>query len=220
MAKSADDLQLTALRAVPDDDALGAVVVVPPGPGLDDEVLRLARRIAGEGYAVLVPDVFDCLTADAREALTAGPALDPDVAMTLFPAVREATQVVKAAVDQALTAAGDDAKVAIVGAGAGGVLAYQAAAADRRVRLVLACDAVPHDMESVEDIAGSAVAFHGEDPAVADYMPELRAAMRRAGVPYASRMYPRVERAGEADQADVQQDMLLRTLALLRLHLT
>ena len=68
-------------------------------------------------------------------------------------------------------------KVAVIGYGTGGGLAFTIASADPRVRLALAYDSVGTDIDLVENIKGAAVSFYAADNvAAAQSLPDLRAA--------------------------------------------
>ena len=93
---------------------------------------------------------------------------------------------------------GVDERIAVIGYGTGGGLAFTIASADPRVRLALAYDSVGTDIDLVENIKGAAVSFYAADNvAAAQSLPDLRAAI--AAAVEEARGFLRLE--GEAEQA-------------------
>jgi carboxymethylenebutenolidase len=116
-------------------------------------------------------------------------------------------------------------RVAVIGYGTGGGMAFALASADPRVRLALAYDSVGTDIDLVENIKGAAVSFYAADNvAAAQGLPDLRAAMRRAGVPFCAKPYPArhlslTDLVTPRPHGSVAGDLWQRSLAMLRLHL-
>lgn len=233
MTLTVDVSHVSIYTAAPRGIPRGGIVLVP---GLRGRSRRLARQLAHAGYLVHAPAVLSGLGLGAREAkavadLLNGEDVDPsattDTVREAMSALRSPAfnrQVIGAlrrTIDQVCESADVD-RVAVIGAGAGGSFAYTLAAQDPRVRLVLSYDSTPPDIEMLEDITGAAASFYGgSHPAVNGSLPEIRAAMRRAGVPFASKAYPGLDHArlDRRQPADQVRDLWQRSLALLSLHL-
>ncbi len=233
MTHTIDTSHVRVHIATPRGAPRGAIVVVP---GLRGRSRRLARQLAHVGYLVYAPAVLGGLGLGSRAARTTqqvldGAAVDPadltdDVRAALATLrsplyTRRVVGMLQVTVDEICAASGLD-RLAVIGAGASGGLAYALAARDDRVRLVLAYDSSPPDIDVVEDIKGAAASFYaGSHPAVTESLPEVRAAMRRAGVPFASKAYPGLDHARLERRQPVEQvrDLWQRSLALLSLHL-
>lgn len=117
-----DGQKFSAYRAEPSDAPKGAVVIVQDALGLNPRIRKMADDIAERGYLAIAPSPFDSVKPDV--------ALDPDGAGWAEGAdlVRQVSREqvigeIQAAVDSARSAG----KVAIVGYGWGGYLAYVAA---------------------------------------------------------------------------------------------
>ncbi|MGJ4887994.1 dienelactone hydrolase family protein [Bradyrhizobium sp. HKCCYLRH3099] len=126
-----------AFRADPADTPKGAIVVLPDGNG-SSKVRKVADAFAASGYVVIAPE----LTPPAAVETTAdgeAPAAAQDPVAPLLAEIQSTVDSVK-----------DCGKVAVVGYGAGGGLAYNAA---NRVS-GLAC-AVSYYATGVVDAAGA-----------------------------------------------------------------
>jgi carboxymethylenebutenolidase len=122
-----------AFRADPADTPKGAIVVLPDGPDSGGKLRKVADAFAAGGYVVIAPELSPPASADAEPAEAA-----PDPAAPLLAEVQSAVDSVK-----------ECGKVAVVGFGAGGGLAYDAA---NRVS-GLAC-AVSYYATGIVDAAG------------------------------------------------------------------
>lgn len=231
------DSALQTYRALPVGTPLGGIVLLAGLRGLSDEVRGLAKRLAAEGYCVYVPEISSALGIGPGLGERAEVALSNGLQEPLDDAVREEIerletpqyqrwllQSLRAVVDMALDGEGVGGRVAVIGTGMGGRDAYALAAFDHRVRLAISYDAGNVDIDAVEDIKGAAVSFYGIGTAVSQVMPELRAAMRRAGVPFCAKAYPHADTTSHVmsdrpSASDVASDLWERSLALLRLHL-
>ncbi|GAB3581106.1 dienelactone hydrolase family protein [Calidifontibacter terrae] len=233
MTHTIDTSKLRVHTAAPRGTPIGGIVVIP---GLRGRSRWLTRQLARAGYLVYAPSVLDGLGLNAREARVTqnvmdGLAVQPaDLTYTVREALatlrspqftHRAVSRLRTAVDGVCAAAGID-RVAVIGSGAGGSLAYALAAHDARVRLALAYDSSPPDIDVIEDIKGAAASFYGgSHPGVTESLPEVQAAMRRAGVPFASKAYAGLDhvRLDRRQSADAECDLWQRSLALLCLHL-
>ena len=107
---TADGRTLTAYRAEPEGTPRGALIVVQEGAGLGPHARKRADLFAAKGYLALAPSLFD---GDAAgETSGAGPQLGTERAFAGL----------KAAIDSAAGAG----KVAVLGYGRAGYLAYLA----------------------------------------------------------------------------------------------
>lgn len=233
MTHALDTSHVRVYTATPRGTPRGGIVLVP---GLRGRSRRLARQLARAGYLVYAPTVLGGLGLKARDASTtqnllSGIPVDPaeltDDVQTALKTLRSplferrVVGTLRTAVD-AVCASAETDRVAVIGAGAGGSVAYSLAAQDERVRLTLAYDSSPPDIDVIEDIKGAAASFYGgRHPGVTASLPEVQAAMRRAGVPFASKAYPGLDHARLDRRQPVDQvcDLWQRSLALLSLHL-
>lgn len=228
---------LRAFRVQPVAQVMGGIVVLPGLGGIDDVIRDFARRLAVEGYLVYVPDLLAGLNVDrdvgerAEQILHLDGDSDADPEVGLLLEVLESpgyqrwvVRAMRALIDTVVESTGVDGRVAVLGSGFGGGQALAAAAADSRVRLALAYDLSAPDIDLVENIKGVAVTFYAEnDSSATDVMPELRAAMRRAGVPFATKSYPgrrtALRELGRGRMSAAANDLWQRSLAMLGLHL-
>lgn len=119
---AADGHTFSAYRADPAGAPKGSVVLLQDALGLNPQIRRLAETFAENGYLAIAPSMFDGVKSDV--------ALEPDEAgssegIDLVRKINrdEAFAMIDAAVESARSAG----KVAIVGYGWGGYLAYVAA---------------------------------------------------------------------------------------------
>lgn len=117
-----DGRRFSAYRAEPDGTPKGAVVVVQDCFGIDPHIRKLADEFAAKGYLAIAPSLFDPVKADVAlgyddDGLAEGTELMAQAG------TERAIDDIQHAVD-AVRSAG---KVAIVGYGWGGYLAYVAA---------------------------------------------------------------------------------------------
>ena len=116
-----DGHKFSAYRADPADVPKGAVIVIQDALGLNPQIRRTADEFAQKGYLAIAPALFSAVKLEAaQEEDAAGPS-DSDDQM---PSTQEQVlHEIQAAVDSVK----DAGKVAIVGYGWGGYLAYVAA---------------------------------------------------------------------------------------------
>src|SRR6478752_2555648 len=207
---------LTAYRADPTGAPRGAVVVIQEIWGLADHIKDVTDRFAAQGYVAVAPDllghvgltpevgarIFDLMFSAAEEDRLAAqpqmraattPARQPEFAAWAVPALQS---VVDLLVDEP----GVAGRVGVVGFCFGGTYAFALAAADPRLRAVLA--------------------FYGKDDhGITDGVPELESRMEHAGVDFTARVYHGVGHAFFNDtspskyNAEVAADAWDRTLA-------
>lgn len=225
---------LRAYRVTPERTPRGGLVLLPGLRESDESVRTFARRLAAAGYVVLVPELVAALGLDPDAAARAEKvwhALDEDdptigdvLAVLQSPDYeRWVLRALRSTVSSVDGEPGVNGRIGVIGVGTGGGLAFALASVDDRVRLALSYDCVATDVDLVENIKGAAVSFYAADSAAAEGLPELRAAMRRAGVPFCAKRYPGkisspadlLPGRGSALATDIWQ----RSLALLRLHL-
>lgn len=226
---------LRAHRVAPAAGALGGIVLLPGLRETDESVLELAHRLAAQRYLVMVPELVGSLGLDPEAAAAAEQTwheVDHDDSvsdvLTLVKGPdysRWAVRALRATVTALSREPGVDERIAVIGYGTGGGLAFTIASADPRVRLALAYDSVGTDIDLVENIKGAAVSFYAADNvAAAQSLPDLRAAMRRAGVPFCAKPYPArhlslTDLVTPRPHGSVAGDLWQRSLAMLRLHL-
>jgi carboxymethylenebutenolidase len=119
---ASDGHKFSAYRADPSGDPKGAVVVLQDVFGVNPHIQKTADKFAAEGYVVIAPSLFDRVKpgvalgndeAARAEGAELAKQIDVDVALADIQAAVEA-----------VSSAG---KVAVVGYGSGGYLAYVAA---------------------------------------------------------------------------------------------
>jgi carboxymethylenebutenolidase len=115
---TADGQRLSVYRADPPEAAKGAVVVVPDILGIDAHVRTLADELATRGYVAIAPVLPERTFADASPT-EAKHGQDP----VAQPGTGDPFASLQAAVD----AVRDVGRIAILGQGRGGLLAYRAA---------------------------------------------------------------------------------------------
>jgi carboxymethylenebutenolidase len=119
---ASDGHKFSAYRADPSGDPKGAVVVLPEVYGVNAHIRKMADKFAAEGYGAIAPSLFDRVKTGVElgydeAALAEGTELAKQVDLDA------ALADIQAAVD-AVKSAG---KVAVVGYGLGGYLAYVSA---------------------------------------------------------------------------------------------
>jgi len=107
---TADGHKVTAYRAEPEGTPRGALIVMQEGPGLAPHARKMADLFAAKGYLALAPSLFDGDPASATAEAGSQPGAE------------HAFAALKAAIDIALPAG----KVAVLGYGRAGHLAYLA----------------------------------------------------------------------------------------------
>lgn len=226
---------LRAHRVAPATEVRGGIVLLPGLRDCDESVLEVAHRLAEQRYLVMVPELVGSLDLDPQAATAAEQTWhevehDPSVSdvLTLVQGpdfTKWALKALRATVTTLAQEPGVNDRVAVIGYGTGGGLAFALASADPRVRLALAYDSVGTDIDLVENIKAAAVSFYAADNmAAAQSLPDLRAAMRRAGVPFCAKPYPADHLSLDdlvqpRPQASFAADLWQRSLAMLRLHL-
>jgi carboxymethylenebutenolidase len=119
---AADGHTFSAYRADPAGAPKGSVVILQDALGLNPQIRKMADTFAENGYLAIAPSMFDCVKPGvALEPNEAGWSEGTDLVRKVDR--HEALAIIDAAVDSARSAG----KVAIVGYGWGGYLAYVAA---------------------------------------------------------------------------------------------
>lgn len=118
---ASDGHKLSAYRADPSGETKGAVVVLPDVYGVSAHIRKMADKFAAEGYVAIAPSLFDRVKPGVElgydeAGLTEGTELSKQIEIEI------ALADIQAAAD-AVKSAG---KVAMVGYGWGGYLAYVA----------------------------------------------------------------------------------------------
>jgi carboxymethylenebutenolidase len=208
----------TARLYVPGEVRPGAtgVVVLHPWWGLNDDVIAYADRLAGEGYAVVAPDMFDGqVAAEIEDADRLSSAMSQDVgeAITL------------AAVDRLAERLGPGAPLAALGFSFGAAWAIWAPTKRDRVRAT-----VVYYGTWVGSVLGQAnvpvLGHFAEDDAyeTAETVTEFEQGLRDAGREATIHRYPGTghwfaEPSREAYRADAAELAFERTAAFLKKHL-
>lgn len=109
---TADEHTLTAYRAEPEGTPRGALIVMQEGPGLAPHTRKMADLFAAKGYLALAPSLFEHGAANATSGAEQAPQLDTERALAAL----------KTAIDSVSPAG----KVAVLGYGWAGYLAYLA----------------------------------------------------------------------------------------------
>lgn len=221
----------------------GGLVVIHEVWGLNEHTRDVADRFAREGYVVVAPDLLvdrgitEESTAELNEALFSADArarneAQPKLRALLAPLQTPdfaalTTERVKACFDHLYDDAGVAGRVGVVGFCFGGSYSFSLAVHEPRLRA-----SVPfygHANFSDEElglIESPVLAFYGqEDERLMAGLPELEAAMGRAGVDFTAMTYPDAGHAffNDANQYAYRQgpaeDVWALTLEFLARHL-
>ncbi len=182
-----DDQALSGFLALPEADGpLPGVVLIQEWWGLDGHIKAVANRLAGEGYAVLAPDLYHgAVATEPDEARKLVMALDQPAAL------REILQAADFLLNLKDQVRGPG--VGITGFCMGGGLALQAAASgDPRVGAVAAWYGKPLDAASAATVTCPVLGLYGgldTGIPVAD-VTAMEAALKAAGVAADIRIYP------------------------------
>jgi carboxymethylenebutenolidase len=110
------DIALPYFLSLPAGEARAPVVVIHEGNGMSPQLLRFCQRLAGEGYAVVAPDLFyRSGGSEALDPMTMYASITPEIVMG---DLRIAADVVRGA---------GSGKVGVTGFCMGGRLSYLAA---------------------------------------------------------------------------------------------
>ena len=165
--------------------AYPAVIVIQEWWGLNDNIRDIANRIAAEGYVALAPDLY-------HGNVTA----EPDEAQKLMMALQQDKAVVDMNGAVAALQARDDvdgSKVGVTGFCLGGGLALLLAMKNPAVTAAAPFYGVPMgDLAEASNIQGGVLGLYaGQDGFVtSDYVDEVHAALRSAGVSHEIHTYP------------------------------
>ena len=119
---AADTHKFSAYRADPADAPKGAVVVLQEPYGVNSHIRKIADTFAARGYVAIAPALFDRVQAGVELGYDEG-----DRSTGLDLAQRVETERSLEDIQAAVDAVKDAGKVAIIGYGWGGYLAYLAA---------------------------------------------------------------------------------------------
>ena len=117
-----DGHKFSAYRADPDGTPKGAVIVVQDSFGINPDIRKITNEFAAKGYLAIAPSLFDGVKTDAALGYDEG-----GLAEGLDLVRQVGTERAIGDIQQAVDAARSAGKVAIVGYGWGGYLAYVAA---------------------------------------------------------------------------------------------
>jgi carboxymethylenebutenolidase len=161
------------------------VIVIQEWWGLNDHIKDVTRRLAGEGYLALAPDLYHGkVTKDASEAGKLMGALQPDAALGDL----------RAAVDfLASHKALEPGKIGVTGFCMGGRYALLLAAHDDRVKAAAGWYGVPvPDDATIRRIKGEVLYIYGDQDAFVKKpdVDRLAAALKAGGVKGRVESYP------------------------------
>lgn len=229
---------IDVFRAVPEGRPRGAIIVIHEIWGLQEQTRSIARRLAGDGYLAIAPDVLSHIGVDEAAGLELlhlrfeaddeerhreqqrmrdlfSAAFAPDYTAW---AVAALTRVV----DETIDLDGVDGRLAVTGFCFGGGLAWQLVAADPRVRLAIPFYGRGPDRAALDRIRVPVLAIYGGlDQPLMDDLPRLVADADAAGVAVETVVYPDAQHAFFNDlnpvvhDADAAADAYARVLAAL-----
>lgn len=226
--------------ARPSGQPIGAVIVIHEVWGIQEQTRSIARRLAGDGFIAIAPDVLSEIGVDE----TAG----ADLERLRFHATDEerhreqqrlrdlfsaafapeytawAVSALSKVVDAALAMDGIEGRVAVTGFCFGGSLAWQLVAADERVLAAIPFYGRGPDRSALDRIRVPVLAIYGGlDQPLMDDLPRLTADAEAAGVVMETVVYPDAEHAFFNDlnpavhDADAAADAYVRLVAQLEL---
>jgi carboxymethylenebutenolidase len=195
-----------AYLAHPDSRPRGGLVLVHEIWGLTDHITDVADRLAGEGYVVLAPDIlshggiepslgaelFALMNSSDEQARTAAqPRMREALAGAHAPDYAAwAVGALQAAVDRVASVAGVDGRIGTIGFCFGGTYAFLLAATDDRIRAVAPFYGTAPDTARIAGIHAPVLALYGgQDKALMDALPAVRAQMADAGVAFTPIVY-------------------------------
>lgn len=203
---------IDAYRADPVGTPKGAVLVISEIWGLVEHIADVADRFAAEGYLAVAPDILSSVgvTPELGAELTAAMSSpDPAVRAEVQPVLREkftataapeyaawAVEVLQQVTDYVDAQFDGEADIAVVGFCFGGTYAWELAAADTRIRLVVPFYGVAPARATLADVAAPVLAFYGEtDERVTGTLPQLTETLAGLGTDFTSVVYPGVGHA-------------------------
>jgi carboxymethylenebutenolidase len=232
-----DNGDFSAYVATPTGAVRGGLVVIHEIWGLQDHIIDVAERFAGEGYLVVAPDLLSHvgLRPDVgAELLRLRTSADPGEQTRVQPMLRErmapiqapeyaswAVQALRHTLDYLAAQPGVD-RVGVVGYCFGGSYSFALAAADDRISVAVPFYGSPPEQTDVAAIHCPVLAFYGDqDQRLMDSLPAVTGAMSAAGVDFTAKVYPGVGHAFFNDanphsyDATAAEDAWQRTLAAL-----
>lgn len=198
---------VVAYRAEPTAPPIGGLIVIHEIWGLVDHIKDIADRYAAQGYVTIAPDLLSDaglspelglelfqLSHDPDEGrrTQAQPIMREKLTATRSPEyAAEATAKLKKAVDALAADPRVRGRIAVLGFCFGGTYAFLLASADPRVRAAVPFYGSGPALEQLESIHCPVLAFYGEqDTRLMEALPDLRASMVDAGVPFTDVVYP------------------------------
>jgi carboxymethylenebutenolidase len=235
-----DGKPLPVYVAEPAGEARGAVIVIHEVWGLTDHIKDICDRVAAEGYVALGPNLFsetnieEMVSDELAESL-----FDPERRTAVQPQLRAimapiqapdfaegATGKLQVCYDYLAEKVGHN--VAVMGFCFGGTYSFQLAMTEPRLKA-----AVPFyghaefGVEQLRHISCPVLAFYGEqDERLVTQLPELKQAMKTAGVDFRPVVYPGCGHAFFNDSnkfaynAEAAADAWQKTLDFLAANLT
>jgi carboxymethylenebutenolidase len=196
-----------------------ALLILHEVGGLNETMRAMARRLAAEGYVVLLPDLYDGAGGPAGLVRLVG-------GVALWP-LRNRPLADLRAIVAALRLRPDVApdRIGVVGYSLGAAYALQLACVEPAVRAAVAyCGQLPRPLAALRGACPIMASYAERDPTTAGLAPKLARALARQGVPHDVRTYPGTRHAfydpyGPTYDRAAADDAWRRTLAFLRRHL-
>jgi carboxymethylenebutenolidase len=219
----------------------GGLVVIHEIWGLQDHIIDVADRFAGEGYLVAAPDLLSHVGLAPEvgaELLRLRTSNDPTEQTRVQPMLRErmapihapeyaswAVQALRHTLDYLAGQPGVD-RVGVVGYCFGGSYSFALAAADDRISVAVPFYGSPPEHADIGAIHCPVLAFYGDqDQRLMDSLPAVTEAMTAAGVDFTAKVYPGVGHAFFNDanphsyDGTAAEDAWQRTLAALEVNI-
>ncbi|ARC56621.1 Carboxymethylenebutenolidase [Frondihabitans sp. 762G35] len=230
------------LATPPDGVAVkGGLVVIHEIWGLVDHIRDIADRFALEGWVAAAPDILSrggMQPALGEELLAIMAGEDDEAKSTVQPRMREAASPIRSpeyarwaipslrkTLDLLESQPGVDGRPAVTGFCFGGTYSFALAAADPRIRAAVPFYGAPPEETTLGDVTAPILAFYGDqDERLIDGLPEVTAAMTKAGVDFTPTVYAGTghaffnDRNPHAYDAGYAADAWRATLAFLDEH--
>lgn len=192
-----------AFFAAPDTEGhLSGIVVIHEIWGLNDDIRDITRRLAGEGYAALAPDLLVGTAMDGKvDPQLIQDMQDPakkDAAQTRLRAVlapihapefaQDMLRKLRACVEKLHETCGN---IAVMGFCFGGTYSFMLAAEEPILKAAVCFYGHPPQPQQIARIRCPVLALYGEkDEALMQSLPALRDEMNKQGKQFESHVYP------------------------------